>query len=465
MNSGLMRSGKLLAAAYVFEPGMSALRALVLAWLMPPEEFALTFLLSTIVAFAEMSTDIGLNQQVLRSRIENPAERGTLHSIAALRACGLAAILIFASPLFASVFQKPDSLWSFALVGLVVCFRGFSHLAVKQATRHFNYRADALTIIGTQSVWTVTAIVASFILKDHRGMVIGMLAYGVSHILFSHYLAGYKYQFRWDAAFARQSWIYGLPLLPNGIMLAISALGDRIAVGNGLGLPALAIYAPLITLAVLPRGAVLRFLGSIFLPRMIRDMEAGHALQAEQANWVTALSLTAVAFSLGFFCFAKPVITLAFGAAYSPSQTLVDLIAILILIRFLVIYPTPIALATGRTGFVTLSSAISAVSLAPAALALYYFRNLEGFLVTLIICEMTGLMAIIVNTNRVFNLERMRSPGAIVAAVLIVNAIVVTASFLPESLLVRIIAMCVGMITAALVFRRGISLLRPLLQR
>jgi len=399
------RSGAVLAFAHLYEPVSAMLRSLILARVLPVEEFALAFALSSVIALAEMISDVGLQPQALRMSVHAGRARGTLHSLGFMRASALALLVVAASPLVAALFHRPDAWLAFALAGPALLARGLINLSFKQAQRDLDFWPEALTIIASQSVWTLVAVLASLYFQDHRGMVTGLIAYGVCYALVSNLMAKYPFRLAWEWSVAREAWVYGWPLLPNGGLLTISALGDRFVVASILGLYALGVYSPVVALAVLPRGGALRFLGSLFLPRAIRAHEAGETQERVMRHWTIALCATGIVLALGYFLGGRLVIRLAFGSAYVPSQLLISLFAALIAARIIVAHPQIVALAQAKTRYVTLSSAVPAFALLPATLILLHFRSLEAFVAALLVCETIGLFVIIYAAVRAFRLD------------------------------------------------------------
>ena len=423
-----MRSNALLGLAHIIETALPFLRNVALVRLMEPREFALSLTLSTIVAIAELATDLGASSYAVKMDEDDRAALDTLHAIAVLRAAlAGSAVALLAVPL-AHLFDSSGAATAFALCGLAIAIKGFSQLTIKQLGRHGDFLPEALTIILSQAVWTVALIWFASIWPNHRAAVGGLLVYALGFVAASHVLAGARYRFGWDKDVAGKVMRFGLPLILNGVALAVTSLGDRVVVGARLGLETFALYGPLTTTAAVPRGAALSYVANLSMPKIIRAIEAGGSGREAMRGWTATISLLGLVFGLGYLGLAGPTIGLVFGAVYTPSVDLTTLMGLLLFCRIIITGPVPLAIATGRTWFVTGSSLIAAISLFPASLSLVFSGlsvtgGLILFLATMVAVESVGLAVIIALTRRAFPAAAVDLTRMIVSASVIVYSV------------------------------------------
>jgi O-antigen/teichoic acid export membrane protein len=397
MTDKLAGSGRsLLAVAHLIEVILPAARFVIYARMMPSEEFGLAIALTLVFSAAELLTDFGLQQSILRSDPRDPAKLASYHSLALIRAFIVGLMLFMLAPVNAWLFSKPDVWLVFAILGLLFAGRGFVNLGIKQATRDFNFRPDAMVMILTQLVWTVATLAAALWLANHLVVLVGIAAAVLTQIVTSHRLSTAPFQLGWERQTVREAWDFGYPLLPNGVALAITSMGDRFVIGAVLGVRAMALYTPLIILAMMPRGNVLRYANSLLLPTFIASVEAGRSISGLLHVWSRILTMLGLALGLGIIAVAPTAIGVLFGANYIPPHDLTVLVAMLIYVRMLLGLPVPAALATGQTAPVTWGSLTTAGSLVPATVALWVTGRLEAFILTMVIVEAVSFIAIAV---------------------------------------------------------------------
>jgi PST family polysaccharide transporter len=455
----LANSKTWLGLAHIAETALPFVRNIALARLLEPREFALALALASVVGMAEMVGDVGLPQYALRADAANARFRNTLHSLALLRSFFLAILIVLAAYPLEWLFQAPGAALAFALAGLTVAVRGFANLATRQVTRDGRYGPEAAAILVSQLGWTAAVVGLSLLWQDHRAMAVGMLVYVACIVAVTNLALPIRFGLAFDRTTAADAMRYGRPLVPNGLALAVTSLSDRLIIGGLRGLDALALYGPLSSTAMLPRATALRYVYNLFLPAMVKREEAGRSLAAPARAWFATISLLAVAFSLGFMALAEPTIALVFGPHYQPPGLLTLLMALILASRLLVTFPVPLAMACKRTWFVTGSSAIAAVALLPASIALAAASGdavaaLAAFLGGLVIVESLGAAVVILRTRRAFGQATDGMLGFAVAAASIVGVVACYCFGTDASWQGRLGPCAAGIAIAAFVFGR-----------
>ncbi|WP_306224602.1 oligosaccharide flippase family protein [Bosea beijingensis] len=384
---------------FLFEMGIiaelvgSLLRAVALARILPPDQFGIAISLMLVITLVDIASDIGLDKSIIRlgQDVDADVERDTLHLLSVLRGALLAALLLAAAPFLAVLFKAPGATGSFALLAVAALARGFLHLGVKEMTRDYKFGPEGLTNLALYVSTTLITIMVAWITHSYTAMVYGIVAGQVIQSLVSHGLAPQPWRLRWNAAAARKAVAYGLPLVPNGISLALKNVGDRLIVGLVAGASALAVYSVAVMVGLMPRGIVLRYLVAVFLPRMVNS---GHGPQTVPIVSAFAILSGTVATVLGtgLWAIGQPVISLVFGATYLVPQPLISAVAIMMTTKILFGIVSVPVLAFGETRLVLIGSAGSLLGMAAAALTLVYSHDLAIFLLTMSLFEFTALI-------------------------------------------------------------------------
>ncbi len=384
---------------FLFEMGIiaelvgSLLRAVALARILPPDQFGIAISLMLVITLVDIGSDIGLDKSIVRlgQDMDADVERDTLHLLSVLRGALLAALLLAAAPFLAPLFKAPGATGSFALLSVAALARGFLHLGVKEMTRDYKFGPEGLTNLALYVSTTLITIVVALITRSYTAMVYGIIAGQVIQSLVSHVLAPQPWRLRWNAAAARKVIAYGLPLVPNGISLALKNVGDRIIVGLIVGASALAVYSVAVMVGLMPRGIVLRYLVAVFMPRMINSGHGPQTVPVVSAFALVAGSVATV-LGVGLWAVGQPVIALVFGAAYLAPQALISAVAIMMVTKILFGIVSVPVLAFGETRLVLIASAGSLLGMAAAALTLFYTHDLSIFLLTMSFCEFAALL-------------------------------------------------------------------------
>lgn len=384
---------------FLFEMGIvaelasSLLRAVALARILPPSQFGIAISLMLVITLVDIASDIGLDKSVVRmgQDMDADAERDTLHLLSVLRAAVLAALLLVAAPFLAVLFKTPEATGTFALLSVAALIRGFMHLGVKEMTRDYKFGPEGLTNLTLYVSTTVITVVLAFVTVSYSAMVYGIIAGQLLQTLMSHALALQPWRLRWNAAAARKAVAYGLPLVPNGISLALKNVGDRIIVGLIVGASALAVYSVAVMVGLMPRGIVLRYLVVVFMSRMVNSGQGPQTVPIVSA-FAIVTGIVAEVLGIGLWAIGQPVIVMVFGPAYLAPQALISAVAIMMVTKILFGVISVPVLAFGETRTLLITSAGSLLGMAAAVLVLFQTRDLPIFLLTMSAFEFVALI-------------------------------------------------------------------------
>jgi PST family polysaccharide transporter len=388
---------------------MPFLRSVALAHLISPEQFGLAITLALAAGFSEMITDIGLTNSAMRQEHpdRNKSVLPTLHTIMLGRAVLVGAILAAGGIPLAYLFDAPNAAWSFSALGIAAIIRGFHHLEPQRVLRNFVYGPDALSLAVSHIVWTCATVAAAIILDDYRCMLIGIIASAIAYVAVTHLYSRERWSLDWSPQVAREALGYGAPLMPNGLALAATSMGDRFLIGSLLGVAPLAFYNASSTAAFMPKGVVLRLLSAVAMPLFLRQGRDGGVSSRVFDYWTVVLAGASGLYSVAFLLLGPFAIRLVFGATYAPSQELVTVIALSVYMKYMITLPAPLALVFGQTTFILATSLMSAVALACGALAAWFDPRLEIFVLGLALGEFVAVLLVLMQTIRIYRLAPM----------------------------------------------------------
>ncbi len=390
-------SSLLLGLSNISETVLPLVRGMVLARLLQPDQFGLAITVTIVASIAELVSELGVNQMALRFGIGE--HLSTLHSLAAIRGIILGCIIALSGPLFAYVFNTPETTWIYSIAGLASGIRGFTHLETKARMRRYEYAPEAVTILSAQLIWTLASVGVAFILPDYRAMVIGLVASAAGSVLISHIMSSDPFRLQWDREVVSGAVSYGRPLIFNGIALSIAGLGDRFLIGWRVGLGALAQYTALASAAFLPRSAVTKFMVSLFTPQFVNASTPDDQRRLADI-WILTLATMGGVFGLVFIGCGQELVAIAFGKKYVIAQGLINIVAVLACIRYMATAPLAPSMALGRTKLVLANTASAASGLVLGAALLLRFPYLDVLVSAMIIGEGVSLLWILYRLQR-----------------------------------------------------------------
>ena len=340
------------------------LRTLFLSRLLSPTEFGVTVALSVVIFTSELVTDIGLGPFVLnRSEDGESKVLATAHSLQLLRGLVIAGSIALSGPYVAQFFSVPQYAESFSLVSVFPLIRAFGHLGVKQVQRNYDYRLEAVSIGVSQVISLVATIIAGFVLRDHRAILVGFICEALVFTVMTHRLSPMHFSMSIDPGLGGEVLAFGVPLIVSGVATAIANQADRMAVGYFFGVQTLGVYGVILTVAMVPLGSVYRIIASVASSMLARDRAHTDQFAASYLLVTWGFIVLGFAYASGLALLLDIVTPLVFGPAYKVSASIQLLVSIIAFTRILRWSTTLLLLAAGATRKLAIANIVNGIGL------------------------------------------------------------------------------------------------------
>lgn len=424
--------GSILSLSTVVAFSSAFARTAVLSRFLLPEEFGITVAIATVLAMANLLTDLALDQFIINTKEDSPEALATVHVLSITRGLLLSTFLIMAAPVFANIFEVPQVAGSFALVAICPFLRSLNHLGIKQLRREFQYLPDIIAQAASQLLALAAALAGAYYFRDHRAIVVSFITETAVYVVGSHMLARAPYRAWPNTAVMRVASRFGLPLVLNGIGLAAIAQLDRMLVGYWLGVQALGHYAVIISLGLLPMAFFFRVVGPIASASLLacqdcRSRNAQYAFLLFFTEMVSVLYAFFVALTLDW------VTPLIFGQTFHVSRSghlLLVSIAFLRLLRGGA--PTSFLLVAGRTGELALLNLTSGIGLIFALGVIYNWPVIEAVLLGLLVGECFANSLLFFGSSARPSLPRLAWQSDLTMSLISISMIVGALAYSPE---------------------------------
>ncbi len=275
--------------------------------------------ITVVMGTAALVTDIAIDKFVMVRSAEARA-LAAAHLLSVVRGGLLAFVLFVSAPYAAVFFGVPEASASFALVALIVFIRSFEHFRITQVQRNHDYAPKTIAHLVSHLTALGVALPAAYILRDHRAIIVSLFAEAISYCLATHVLARVPYSIRPDRAEFYACAFFGIPLLLNGIGLALYSQLDRLIIGHWFGVSTLATYAVILNMAVVPITLIHRTVGTMGLTYISSRMRNNAVLVDDFLALVFLWGTIATAYTL-FVAMTLDLLTpLIFGSHFSVSS-------------------------------------------------------------------------------------------------------------------------------------------------
>ena len=359
----------------------------ILSRLLSPEEFGVALAITTVISLGSLTTDMALDRFVMVDK--SPKALPTAHTLNIAKSLFVALTLVLIAPAAAALFGVAKFSESFIIAAGLSALGGFAHLRIQQILRNYEYGPQTIAAILTNAATVAAVFIAAIVLRNHNAIIVSSAVGAVVSVSLSHLLARSSYRLSVDRAVLRQAISFGLPLMLNGIGLAIIYQLDRVIVGYWLGVSELAAYAVIFSVSVMPGNMLLAIFSNLSLSYLLSGGEDPAERSERYRLLVVCFSVLASMYSL-FMALSLDILTpFIFGASFTVSplaHILFILIASLRLLRGGA--PTVALLASGQTRRLAFLNLSSGMGLAVASSCLFVWPRFESMLIGLAIGEL-----------------------------------------------------------------------------
>ena len=401
------RGGKAYLGASMAVQFCALARYTVLARLLGPEQLGIAVALILTTQFFQFITESGGDRFLIQDRDgDAPQAQRLVHSVWAIRGLFVAAALVLLAGPIASFFDTPELERGLMLLALSPLISGFVHFDYRRVQRDNDFRGESSVLLASEFASLVATAVAAYLTRDFTAILYGFITRSAVIVLVSHLVAERRYGFGYSAEHVRRLSAFAWPLMFNGLLLFLGSQGDRVLIGNQVGLTILGLYSAALLLIFYPAGMLQRYLSTMHLPLVSAAARSQDQLGTAAGRLAGQTLCLTVAMSAGFALVAPTAIVLFFGPRFALPVTLVAAIGILQASRFIRLWPVTIALAEGRSGVVLTSNLIRLIAFPGAVAGAAITEDLVGILGAFILAELVALLVTVALVYRGPQLSR-----------------------------------------------------------
>jgi O-antigen/teichoic acid export membrane protein len=342
----------------------------------------------------------------------------------------------------------------------------------RRTQRWMDFRAEAISSIVGETMGLLAVLIAAWMTRYYSAIIFGLVSRSLFTVITSHIVSKRRYALGWSKEHALRMATFSGPLLINGFMLFIGSQADRVIVGNQLDVKSLGLYSAVLLLVFYPTALLIRFMFALYIPQAAAGRD-DRAIRVRVSERLGGLNVgLAICIAVGFAVVAPILVPFLYGERFRQTALLIGLIGILQTTRFLITWPTAMALAMGRSRSVLIANSTRLCVLPAAFLGLHFIGGLEGVVVGFIGGELASIIVGLFLLNRI--LQTHASGFDRLGLFVLVGATIVAWNLLaPSASTLTLTLLCVGsvLLTAVVAWRErntlreGLTLLSGFLRR
>lgn len=339
-----------MSAAQVAEQACVFARNLILARLLGPDNMGVAATLAVTLSLLEMTSDLAADRLLLQAKDGDEAElQSAAQAVEFARGVLIAAAIVALAGPIARLFDVPDAVWAYRLLGLAPLLRGLVHLDAKRLVRSHRYQPLIMVDLGSQALAMAVAWPLARATGDYSAALWVIIAQVSGYAAISHLVAARRYSWGMTRAAWTRIVAFGWPLLVNGLLMFAIFQGDRLIVGVFYNMETLGVFSVAFALAMMPTMMAARIATPLVLPSLAKSyenpaqFERRYGLAMELATVVTSAYLCLVIGSCG------AIMGGLYGEEYRVGGPYLAVLAGMQAFRIVRIVPTLGAMAMGDT--------------------------------------------------------------------------------------------------------------------
>lgn len=354
----MLRSALLILSGNAFASLLLLARNLIVARMIPVSDYGISSTFALVMSVVEMASALGLQQQIVQAKEgDDPHFQAVLQGFQVLRGV-LAGIAMFviAHPMAVAVgvppADIPNVVWAYRLLSVVPVLNALTHFDIHRLNRSMIFWPMLLTgalpaLISVLSLWPLAHGFGDWRVMLYAILVQALMGTVTSHLV-TRFAGGRPYRLAFNRAIMTRSLRFGWPLLAEAVLLFLVFQGDKLVVGQLLGMAPLAIFSMGMTLTLTPTLVLSKSATNLFLPLLSSAHEAPRF--AFLSNVVFQLHiLFGGALVFGVMALGPWAVHVVLGAKYAGLTSILIWLAVMQGIRIFKGGTATVALARGQT--------------------------------------------------------------------------------------------------------------------
>ena len=442
-NAAVLAGSQIASQVAIFVRNLLVVRALS-----PPEYgVAATFLLALTLGQSFANLSIG-TLVVQAPDGEEPSFQRTAQFAQAFQGFALGLLLFLGAPLIGYMFQTPDAVWCYQMLGVAAVAQGLIHFDPTRYKRRDRFAPQAGAELFAELASLAFVAVGVHFIHDYTIAMWAVICQNCALAVSTHVLAERRYGWAWERSFATRILSFGWPMLMSSILLYVVMQGDRFLVGSAATLtkittdwlgaawqPArvfdktdLALFSIAVSITLMPTTLIARVIGNMVFPALARN-------QADPARFRRVYSACAVLNAIAgtsaavFFILAGENATaLIYTESYRGVGAFIGWLGVIQALRILRGSLQGASLAMGDSQLPLWSLAARMVVVPVAVWVTITGGSLADLALTSVAGECVSLGVALIGLNR-----RFAMPFAILVPPVLFNAAVLAGAFLADT--------------------------------
>ncbi len=364
----LLKGGVVILLGQVANNACRFIRNIIIARLVSPADFGVGATFSLTMMLLELVSSLGFERLLIQAPDgDDPDMQATAQFTVAVRGFCIGGILwVFASPISA-FFGSADTAWAFRYLAIAPIVTGLAHMDIWRLQRKLQFFPFESSATISQVATLLVAYPLSRWLGDFRVLLILEIAAPSIQTLWSHLIAKRPYRWTINWIILKRFWVFGWPLLVNGLVFFAVTQGDRAIVAKIFSLEDLGIFSVAFLLTMAPATMIAAVVRRVLLPSLSKLQGDKTAFERMYMRFNEIQALQFGCLLIGFITAGSWLVHALYGPKYAAVGMIVGVLAGIQAFRGMRGLPGTAATALGDTKNMMYTNLSRAISLPAAA--------------------------------------------------------------------------------------------------
>lgn len=350
LGAGAVRGALWNGLSFGVGKGLLFVTTVILARLLPPEDFGLLALGLIVIVYLDVVGDLGLGAAVIYRRERDPRDTSTAVILAGASGIVIAALALLCAPLLSAAFGEPrlTAVVQVLTMGFLLRMLGIVQRSKLEKDLDFRRRlvpeVSGNVLKGVVSVGL--ALAGAGVWSLVWGQVVGV---GVTTVLY-WVMANWRFSWHFDRQVARELLRFGLPVTVLGGLAALLQTLDVLIIGARLGVDALGLYTIAFRIPELFVLHLCYIISGALFPAYAKVQDDSAQLRSAFRSTLRLVSLVTTPLALGLAVVAPDLVPVLFGDRWLAAVPVMQVLAVYTLLHSLSFNVGDVYKATGRPG-------------------------------------------------------------------------------------------------------------------
>ena len=372
----LMRGAVWMVAMRWVMRGLGLLNIVVLARLLSPEDFGLIAMAMVIIGFADSVLSFGVDRAIIQKGGNDTRYFDTGWTIRVGQTLSVAAIAAASAPIIARIYGEPRVSLVIWIIAAATALRAFENIGTVAFRKDLQFAKEFQLNVVAQLVSVPVTIGLALYYGSYLALAIGILSRELLSTILSYVFSPYRPRF--SLVYWRDIWSFSQWNVVHSIGMSVQAQVPTAMIG-ALGGPATVGKLGLaIELALMPTAEIVAPIARVLVPGFVKLRDDPERSRAAFMNAFAAIVLISTPFCLGLAAVAPELVPVMLGQKWLSIVTLMQIFAILGLLRVIQSCFTEQVMVLDRVSLVALGTWLNAGLIVASTYPAFQYWGIEG---------------------------------------------------------------------------------------